>query len=510
LIGLSIVQRPWSNVQIMLKYLLRRILLALPTLLVISFLAFGLGKCAPGDPVVNVFGEETYNTLDPVQQAEKYRSNAIRLGLDGPTFYLTLTTAAYPDTLWRIFPLERRARLEKMIGQTGNWPAAKNWDKAVSEVVCAIEALPQTFPPSAQLLSELPFLIRADKLALMDSAVNRLNLLASKIPDARFPETAPNIASPEFRRPESPFPKLTKALLQLDAAAFVLRTQQFPDKLRSPALHWHGFENQYHQWLKGFLTGDLGLTRRRVEVWVDLQSSLLSTLTISFLAMLLAYLIAVPLGVEMARRKGRWLDRWGKRTLFFLFSMPVFWLGGLLIMIFTNTEWGQNILPSIYFDVQDAWRPGKTSFSDWWSTNAPKCVLPIIILTLHAMATLALQMRGGMLGTLGEDYIRTARAKGVGAEEVYWSHAFRNALFPIITIFASILPAVFTGSLVVEALFNFPGMGNKTFEAFHGNDLPLLSAIMMIAATLTILGNLLADVLYALADPRVRFSKENG
>lgn len=100
--------------------------------------------------------------------------------------------------------------------------------------------------------------------------------------------------------------------------------------------------------------------------------------------------------------------------------------------------------------------------------------------------------------------------QGVGEEEVYWSHAFRNALFPIITVFASVLPAVFTGSLVVEALFGFPGMGNKTFEAYLGKDLPLLSAIMMVAATLTILGSLLADLLYAWADPRVRFSKENG
>ena len=494
----------------MLKYLLRRILLALPTLLVISFLAFSLGKCAPGDPVVNVFGEDTYNTLDPEQQAEKYRPNAVRLGLDGPTFYLTLTTTAYPDTLWRIFPIERRERLEKMIGQTGNWPAVKDLDKAVSEVVRAIEALPQNLPQSAQLLSELPFLVRADRLALLDSAVNRLNLLADKISGPGFSESSPNLASTEFRKPVTSNPRLANALLRLDSSAYILRTQKFPDKLRRPALHWHGIENQYHQWIKGFLTGDLGLTRRRVDVWVDLQSSLLSTLTISSLALLLAYLIAVPLGVEMARHKGRWLDRWGKRTLFFLFSMPVFWLGGLLLMIFTNTEWGHNILPSIYFDVQDAWQPGKTTFGGWWSANASKCVLPIIILALHAVAILALQMRGGMLGTLGEDYIRTAKAKGVGAEEVYWSHAFRNALFPIITIFASILPAVFTGSLVIEALFNFPGMGNKTFEAFHGNDLPLLSAIMMIAATLTILGNLLADVLYAWADPRVRFSKENG
>jgi peptide/nickel transport system permease protein len=123
---------------------------------------------------------------------------------------------------------------------------------------------------------------------------------------------------------------------------------------------------------------------------------------------------------------------------------------------------------------------------------------------------LALQMRSGMLGTLGEDYIRTARAKGVGEEEIYWSHAFRNALFPIITVFASVLPAVFTGSLVAEALFNFPGIGTKTFQAYLGKDLPLLAVIMMISAALTILGNLIADLLYAWADPRVRFTKKNG
>ncbi|MBC7777699.1 MAG: ABC transporter permease [Phycisphaerae bacterium] len=489
----------------MLKYLLRRTLLALPTLLVISFLAFGLSRCSSGDPVLNFFPEDTYNSLDPAQQADKYRSNAVLLGLDGPGFYLTFTTAAYPDTLWRIFPLDRRERLKKLIGQTGNWQSVKNYDQAVSETVRAIEDLPSSLPQSARLRNELPLLIRADRLELLDSAVNRLNALSNEIPSAK-----PNVPPSEFPKPEAPFPGLAKALLHLDSAAYILHTQKLPDRLRVPVVYWNGFENQYHRWLTGFLTGDLGLTRRRMDVWVDLQSSLLSTLTINFLAILLAYLIAVPLGVEMARRKGRWLDRWGKRGLFFLFSMPIFWLGGLLIMIFTNTAWGHTILPSIYFDVQDAWQPGITSFGDWWSANASKCVLPIIILTLGAVAMLTLQMRGGMLATLGEDYIRTARAKGVGEEEVYWSHAFRNALFPIITIFASILPAMFTGSLVVEALFGFPGMGSKTFEAYQGNDLPLLSAIMMVAAALTILGSLIADLLYAWADPRVRFSKENG
>jgi peptide/nickel transport system permease protein len=491
----------------MLKYLLRRILMALPTLLVISFLAFGLGKYAPGDPVVNVFGEEAYNSLDPAKQADAYRSKAARIGLNGPAFYFSLTTAAYPDTLWRIFPLDRRERLEKLIGQTGNWPAVRSYDKAISEIAGAIEALPASLTQSARLRSEFTFLVRADQLTQIHAAVRQLHLLVAQIPDT---QTLKLITFEASKKSESVFPALKIALLHLDSATMVLNTQKLPGKLSAPGLYWYGSKNQYHHWLKGFLSGDLGLTRRKMKVWEELQSSLLSTMMINGMALFLAYLIAVPMGVEMARRKGKWQDRWGKRVLFFLFSMPVFWLGGLLIMVFTNTSWGHAILPSIYFDVQDAWQPGKTSFSDWWSANAAKCILPIAILTLHALAVLALQMRRGMLGTLGDDYIRTARAKGVGEEEIYWSHAFRNALFPIITIFASVLPAVFTGSLVVEALFSFPGIGIKTFEAYLGKDLPLLSGIMMVAAALTIAGSLLADVLYAWADPRVRFSIKDG
>ncbi len=473
----------------MLKYLLRRIALTLPTLLVISLFAFWLGKCAPGDPVVNVFGEENFQTLDPAQQAVRYQLNAARLGIHRPTFYFELSTAAYPDTLWKIFPLNRRARLKKLIGQTGNWPAVKNYDEKVSKLIRAIESMPPSNGLASKFSLEVPDLVRADELAQVDTALNRLKALSV--------ETVP----------ESP---ISSALLELDACRRALHEQKTLEKLEKPAIHWHGFQNQYHQWLKGFVTGNLGLTRRKVEVWADLQASFITTMTINGLAIFLAYLMAIPFGVEMARKKGRWMDRWGKRSLVFLYSMPVFWLGGLLIMVVMNTEWGRAAIPSPYFDIQDAWQPGKTSFADWWSANASKCILPILILTLHAVAVLAIQMRSGVLGTLKEDYIRTARAKGVREEELYWSHAFRNALFPIITIFASVLPALFTGSLVVEALFNFPGMGSKTLEAYLGNDLPLLSAIMMLAALLTVLGSLLADILYMVADPRVRFAKENG
>lgn len=495
----------------MFKYLIHRMLLSVPTLLIISVLAFGLGKYAPGDPVVNVFGEEPYSSLDPAKQAITYRAKAEQLGIAGPTFYFSLTTSAYPDTLWRIFPLDRRERLEKLIGQTGNWNAVKTYDEAVSATAQAIEALPQSNVVSAQLRSELTFLVRIDQLSLMDSAARRILDLNSKINRPVASEGATEQDSVQRVNPQKVnYTDLDKALVQLKAATESLHTQKKLARLNIPSFQWYGFHNQYHHWLQGFLSGDLGLTRRKMKVWSELQSSLLSTMTINGLAIFLAYLLAIPLGVEMARRKGKRLDRWGKVLLFFLYSMPVFWLGGLLIMVFTNTEWGQAMLPSLYFDIQDAWQPGAGSFSEWWSANASKCILPILILTLHTLAILVLQMRSGMLGALNQDYIRTARAKGVSEEDVHWTHAFRNGLFPIITIFASVLPAVFTGSLVVEALFNFPGIGTKTFEAYLGKDLPLLSAIMMLAATLTIVGSLLADILYAWADPRVRFAKKNG
>ena len=113
-----------------------------------------------------------------------------------------------------------------------------------------------------------------------------------------------------------------------------------------------------------------------------------------------------------------------------------------------------------------------------------------------------------MLEVLDQEYIKTARAKGLSETAVHRKHALRNALFPLITIFGGVFPVIFAGALVIEYLFNFPGMGTKTQSAFMNRDYPVLYAILMIAATLTILGSLVADMLYAWADPRVRFSKE--
>jgi ABC-type dipeptide/oligopeptide/nickel transport system permease component len=133
--------------------------------------------------------------------------------------------------------------------------------------------------------------------------------------------------------------------------------------------------------------------------------------------------------------------------------------------------------------------------------------LPILTIALQALAVLTLQMRGGILHVIGQDFIRTARAKGVDEEAVYWRHAYGNALFPLIATFPDLFPGIFAGSIVVERLFNYYGIGSKTMEAINTSDYPLIFIIVMLVASIIVFANLVADLLYAWADPRVRFTK---
>ena len=469
----------------MLRYFLRRLFIAIPTLLIVSLAVFGISKCAPGDPVEAFFSEEVRTTAEPGQEAEQYKRSAQQLGLDKPVFYLTFAPAPFPDTFWRVYPPARRERLSKLVFQTGNWPYVSVYDSTLSDFLKSAAALRDTSGARRNLALELSVLMTASQLEEIEASTHRIASLLNSLPSGN-----------------NMIPRLVA--LQSD----VQRMQQTrqPLKTYQPAIHWNGINNQYHAWITGYLTGNWGLTRRMRPVWEEIRPALLATATLSGIALLLAFLIAIPLGVEMARFKNSRFDRWSKQLLFFLHSMPVFWLGGILVMLFTGNIIGKPLIENPYLDVTDQWLTGTESFSAWFVRKLPGFILPIAVLTLHALALIAMQMRGGMLETLRQDYIRTARAKGLNDDYIYWKHAFRNALFPIITLFGAMLPALLTGSLVVETLFNFPGLGLKTQTAFLNHDLATLSAILMAVAMLTIAGNLVADLMYALADPRVRFS----
>jgi peptide/nickel transport system permease protein len=444
---------------------------------------FGLSKCAPIDAVTAIYGPDLTTAYDPVGQAKNYRFKSAKLGLDRPAFYFSLTTTAYPDTLYAVFPPARRLRMAHLAGQTANWPLVDTYDRQLTAVLRHTDRVPDSLSAKTHLRFALSNLELADRLELLDSAWYLTRQAVAVLPDnAAFLSSLDSLQN-------------TAAALQ--AAA---RNKGFP----KPAFYWHGFNNQYHRWMKGFFTGDFGISLlNKRPVSETIYARLMPTLALNGLAILLAYAIAVPFGIRMARYKNRRFDRQGKRLLLLLYSFPVFWLGGLLIMTFATPDtglfWIKGVSVSSYV-------PGQ-SFLRWMGQNAAKLILPVLTLLVHILAIIALQMRSSMLEVLDQEYIKTARAKGLSESAVYRKHALKNALFPLITIFGSVFPVIFAGSLVIEYLFNYPGMGTKTQSAFMDQDYPVLYAILMIAAALTILGSLVADMLYAWVDPRVRFSK---
>jgi peptide/nickel transport system permease protein len=464
---------------LMFRYFIRRLLFAVPTLLVASLAFFTLSLYAPAGESLETGNTESNGGLR--QQYKTLGIMAANIGLNKPPFYCTLTTAAQPDTLYRIFPLNRRARLSRLSAETGDGRAVMACEAVLLDCAEAALQLPDSLPGISAMRPALSDLLRAESV---DSLHARFDF---------FEKTAA----------ETGVLKAETAALRTSLT--MLRDRASPLRQWLPALRWHGADNRYHRWLSGFVTGDLGISLfAQKPVWEALFLAMSTTLSLNAVAFLLAYLLAVPLGVAMARRKGSAFDRRAHFGLLFLYAMPGFWVGSLLILFFATPDSGLYLIRGVRVE---AFAGSGQSYLEWWLSNSAKFILPIATLTVHILAVLALQMRGGMLETLGQDYIRTARAKGLSENTVYWRHAFRNALFPLITVSAGILPALLAGSMVIEYLFNLPGMGVQTRNAFYYGDYPVLFAILMLTAALTILGNLIADLLYAWADPRITYSK---
>jgi peptide/nickel transport system permease protein len=257
---------------------------------------------------------------------------------------------------------------------------------------------------------------------------------------------------------------------------------------------------QYWRWLKGMLTLDFGKSFMdgRPVLTVILER-LPATLLLSGLSEIILFLVAVPLGMLAAYYQGRWLDRFTTLFSFTGFAMPSFWMALMLMLV---------------FGVQLDWLPVSgmmsigSEYLPWYQQAGDvmiHLILPLVVTTYGGLASVSRYARTSMLEVIRQDYIRTARAKGLSEFQVVFHHALPNAIIPIITLMGLSLPSLIGGSFIIESLFAWPGMGRLGFEAIMSRNYTLVMGIGIISAFLTLLGNLLADVGYALADPRVRY-----
>jgi peptide/nickel transport system permease protein len=253
---------------------------------------------------------------------------------------------------------------------------------------------------------------------------------------------------------------------------------------------------------RGILRGDFGFSfRTRQPVLIEIGQRLPNTIYLMVITMLVAILIAVPIGILSAVRQYSPFDIAVTTFSFAGQAIPEFWLGLLLILIFyawlKNPFTGDSLLPAGGISSVEGFSLGD---------RIAHLILPVATGALGWIAWYSRFLRSSMLDIIHQDYLRTARAKGLPMRMVLYKHALRNALIPLITLMALDLPYIFTGAVFVEMLFSWPGMGRLYYQAALQRDYPLLLAVLIISAAFIILSNLLADILYAYLDPRVRYS----
>ncbi len=273
---------------------------------------------------------------------------------------------------------------------------------------------------------------------------------------------------------------------------------------------------QYSRLVTRLVTLDLG------NRWQDgrpisevIGEALPVTMLLSFLSLAIAYIVAIPVGVYSAVRQNSVSDRIATVVLFTLYSLPSFWVGTMLLVFLASGE---------YVDCSWSESPGCFPLQGWHSFEGFGAmpwyaklldvgwhiVLPVVTLTYNAFASLSRYMRTGMLETVRQDYIRTARAKGLSERVVIFKHALRNSVIPIVTLFGLTLPYLISGSVIVESIFGIRGMGLVFLEALRMPDYPLLITIVAFTAVITMVGILVSDILYAVVDPRITYGAEAG
>jgi len=257
---------------------------------------------------------------------------------------------------------------------------------------------------------------------------------------------------------------------------------------------------QYWDWLSRLVRLDLGrsFAPDGRPVWDKIKERLPVTISINLLAMGLILVVAIPIGVIAATHPHSWFDRATTIFVFIGFAMPGFWLALLLMMFFgVYLDWLPiSGLTSLFFE--------KLTFGEKVVDLARHLILPVLVSAFGGLAGMSRYMRGNMLEVIRQDYITTARAKGLAERTVIFKHAMRNALLPVVTILGLSVPGLIGGGVIFESIFAIPGMGQLFYGAVMARDYPLVMGLLVIGAVLTLLGNLLADISYALVDPRLR------
>lgn len=444
----------------MLKYLTKRLLLIIPTLGIMSLFVFYATQFSQQDLLLqkeeNSFRALQNNTM---QEWNSSYTKAAQLGFHEPSFYISVFRKSSSDTLNRIQDQNIRQNLEDLAYQIGDWGKVNSFYASLKTALAQLNSEEQQ-----NLIQEL----------------KNLNL-------AKFEPNGFN-----------QFPNL-------DTEYNLLLTTNNRFNNFIPTIKWNGFNNQYHTWLSNLLKGNFGKSLiDSSSVNEKINNAIYWTLLLSIISMLITFSIAVPAAFYSSFNPSSILSKILDKLFFLFYAIPNFWIATLLILFFASGDY-LNWFPTYGLGFV------KDDYNTWqilWM-RTKHLSLPIIALSYGSIAFVYKQLKNSIQQELQKDYIITAKAKGLSTSAIKWGQLFKNASFPLITMLGGIIPALFSGSFIVEYIFSIPGMGKLSIESILSRDFSTIYMLLLIATFFSMIGLLIADLLYYFADPRVQLSSEN-
>lgn len=262
---------------------------------------------------------------------------------------------------------------------------------------------------------------------------------------------------------------------------------------------------QYGKWMKRMVTLDFGESYSdHRPVMEKIRRAFPITILLNILTIIIIYVVSIPIGIVTALRPQSWWDYGSAILLFVLYSLPSFWVAAILMTYLAGGDY-LNLFPIMGISSFGA---EELPWYEYVANVAWHLVLPVVCLTYGGFAFLARFARSNMLEVIRQDFIRTARAKGLSEWAVIIRHGFRNSLVPLVSLMGTLLPALLGGSVIIEQIFSIPGMGRLGFQSVLQRDYPTIMALTAIEAVLTLVGILISDLLYAVVDPRIRYGED--
>ena len=456
----------------------------IPTLLIVSIVAFGLSVCTPGDVVNQALALEGVSLdndrISASNYQKQYAQKSKQLGKDKPIFYLTIVPNHYPTYKeWNNINTIDRDDIKRLVQSNIPLESAKEYISALSEFenkyFDAKDSISAAFKRDWK--QSISLLRKPEQLVLIRK---QLIYLANEYQDT------PHIES------------ITQLLTEipLDGAS---------NNWHVPSLRWHGFDNQYHSWITSFITGNYGTSILDAQpVYVKIWSAVKWTALLVLMSLLFSLFISIPLSVLSAYYANTRLDRWISGLSLAIYSIPVFWMATLLIVYFTTDTYSKwlDIFPS----PASFYSESETGLFGLLGKYFGRLILPVICISLKDIAYLTRVIRADLIKESAKDYAVTLKAKGVNNWSTLWKHILPNSLISTITIIISTIPLALAGTLIIEVIFNIPGMGRLMFSSINQADWNVVYAILMLISLVTVIFYLLGDILYAFLNPRIRYT----